>query len=159
MRREASSNHAYMTPINEPIVPASSPPHLCHLLRPLPDASPASDAVILPARLLPALPVSPARPAPPPRQHASSACARTASSSNSSQCRPHSVVHPPETRHGKPVARCSHHPALLARRDAPVDPPHRQIIAWKVATSDRGRGSQDWSEQAEHSRRQAGVAE
>jgi hypothetical protein len=120
-----------MTPINEPVAPPSSPPHLCHALQPL-----YIDARVRrrrnPSSLPPAFPVLTAAVCSTRHQHASSTCAPASSSSNSSQCNSHRVLDPPATRHNKPVACICHNPALLARRDAPVYPPHCQIVPRKA---------------------------
>jgi hypothetical protein len=92
-------------------------------------------------------------------RHAPSTCAPAASSpSDSSQC-PHSLLDPPATRHRQPVARRRRHPALLTRRDAPVHPPHREIVARQAATSHQRRCFEVWSGQTEHRRRLARVAD
>jgi hypothetical protein len=92
------------------------------------------------------------------RNHASPAVARSSSSSNSSQC-PDSLLDSPTPRNCEPVARRGRHTALLARRDPPVDSPHRQILPKQAAAGHWWSGTQDGSEQAKHSRRQARVTE
>jgi hypothetical protein len=69
--------------------------------------------------------------------HASPTDARSSSSSNSLQCDPYRFLDSPTPRYCQPVARCRPHTALLARRDAPVDTPHRQVIAQQAQTGHR----------------------
>lgn len=69
--------------------------------------------------------------------HASPTVARTSSSSNTLQCHSYRLLDPPTSRHCEPVACCCRHTALLARRDAPVDTPHRQVIPQQDQTGHR----------------------
>lgn len=92
-------------------------------------------------------------------KHASPTVARRSSSSNSSQCRSYRLVDPPEARNRKPVAPRRRHTAVVARRDAPVDPPHRQVIAGQAETSHQRSHSKGKGEPAEHRTRQACIAE
>jgi hypothetical protein len=129
-----------ITPINEPVAPRYSPLHLCH-----PPTTPVHPRPRLTPSSRPRFLSYPPPPALTRHQHASSTCAPAPSSSNSSQCNSHRVLDPPATRHYEPVARSRHNPAVLARRDAPVYPPHRQVVPGKAQAGHRRCRAQDWS--------------